>query len=315
MSEKLIQHLSPANWPHSRKSSNSAGWGIFEQQRLVAVIETLPDEIKNGLKIVTFQADAESDAQAFIELAKEQAQLENRQFITIAATTWLRLFLKNGFSQDSGTLTWVRPKPEPIKTLEIRPELETNFNDVETMINQAFWNKFQPGSIEAYLLQQLRKSAIYLPELSRIAIVNGEVGGGIFYSKAEIQTKNQKVPILTFGPLGVAPRWQGTGIGTQLLKTTLALAKQADYQGVVITGVPNYYRQHGFQPTVNFGITLPDGTTPDFLMGYELQSGGLRTIPGIYQENEFFEKLSLTENDHYNERFNQRPAQWFPQQL
>ncbi len=47
MSEKLIQHLSPANWPHSRKSSNSAGWGIFEQQRLVAVIETLPDEIKN----------------------------------------------------------------------------------------------------------------------------------------------------------------------------------------------------------------------------------------------------------------------------
>ncbi len=153
MSEKLIQHLSPANWPHSRKSSNSAGWGIFEQQRLVAVIETLPDEIKNGLKIVTFQADVESDAQAFIELAKEQAQLENRQFITIAATTWLRLFLKNGFSQDSGTLTWVRPKPEPIKTLEIRPELEMNFNDVETMINQAFWNKFQPGSIEAYLLQ------------------------------------------------------------------------------------------------------------------------------------------------------------------
>lgn len=36
---------------------------------------------------MTFQADAESDAQAFIELAKEQAQLENRQFITIAATT------------------------------------------------------------------------------------------------------------------------------------------------------------------------------------------------------------------------------------
>ncbi len=102
---------------------------------------------------MTFQADVESDAQAFIELAKEQAQLENRQFITIAATTWLRLFLKNGFSQDSGTLTWVRPKPEPIKTLEIRPELEMNFNDVETMINQAFWNKFQPGSIEAYLLQ------------------------------------------------------------------------------------------------------------------------------------------------------------------
>ncbi|MGK4179255.1 GNAT family N-acetyltransferase [Lapidilactobacillus dextrinicus] len=315
MSEKLIQHLSPANWPHYQESSNSAAWGIFEQQRLVAVIETLPDEIKNGLKIVTFQADAESDAQAFIELAKEQAQLENRQFITIAATTWLKLFLKNGFSQDSGTLTWLRSKPEPIKTLEIRPELEMDFNDVETMINQAFWNKFQPGSIEAYLLQQLRKSAIYLPKLSRIAIVNGEVGGGIFYSKAEIQTKNQKVPILTFGPLGVAPKWQGTGIGTQLLKTTLALAKQADYQGVVITGVPNYYRQHGFQPTVNFGITLPDGTTPDFLMGYELQPGGLRTIPGIYQENEFFEKLSLTENDHYNERFNQRSAQWFPQQL
>lgn len=311
-----IQHLTREQWSVASQRLDDEAWGIFERQQLVALVETVPADNGHDLQIMTYKANNRVYGQALIDLVLEQARLENRSNIILTASAAPELFLKNGFQNKKGTLVYQRPLAPAIKTIEIRSETKADFAEVEALINQAFWNKFQPGSFDAYLVSQLRQSAIYVPELSRLAIVNGEIAGGIFYSRAAVHHDGHDVPILTFGPLGVAPKWQGAGIGAHLLKATLKLAQEAGNRGIIITGLPTYYPRFGFQSTDHFGITLADGTAPNFLMGLELQPQGLSAIPGTYAENEFFENLSTEQADQFNQRFtNNSPQQWFPQQL
>ena len=54
------------------------------------------------------------------------------------------------------------------------------------MTQHAFWNKHHLGCDEHYLVHKLRQDKDYLPELSRIAVKDGEIIGCIMYSKARV---------------------------------------------------------------------------------------------------------------------------------
>lgn len=42
--------------------------------------------------------------------------------------------------------------------LSLRPEKPVDYLAVETLTREAFWNKYQPGCVEHYLLHMLRQS-------------------------------------------------------------------------------------------------------------------------------------------------------------
>ena len=161
----------------------------------------------------------------------------------------------------------------------IRPERETDYHETEHMVMRAFWNLHGPGCNEHLMVHKLRVSEDYVPELSRVAELDGKVVGAIFYSKAWIERDGRREEILTFGPLCADPLYQGRGICGRLLEETIALAKEAGYRGICIWGESEYYLRHGFRTTEAFGITGPDGSYSPALMGYELHEGGLSGIP------------------------------------
>lgn len=66
----------------------------------------------------------------------------------------------------------------------IRKERESDYYASELVTKRAFWNKYNPGCSERYLVRRLREDAAYLPELSRVAEADGKVVGLIMYSKA-----------------------------------------------------------------------------------------------------------------------------------
>ena len=113
------------------------------------------------------------------------------------------------------------------------------------MTMRAFWNLHGPGCNEHLLVHKLRESEDYLPDLSRVAELDGRIVGAIFYSKARVVDGDTEHEVLTFGPLAVEPTCFNMGIGSKLLKETLALAKNAGYKGIVICGEPDYYPKHG----------------------------------------------------------------------
>jgi predicted N-acetyltransferase YhbS len=73
-------------------------------------------------------------------------------------------------------------------------------------------------------VKKLRQDKDYLPELSRIALKEGDVIGCIMYSKSRVVDGEEVHEIITFGPLCVEPKWQGCGVGKILLRETMKLA-------------------------------------------------------------------------------------------
>ena len=108
-----------------------------------------------------------------------------------------------------------------IMDILIRKERESDYYASELVTKRAFWNKYNPGCSEHYLVHRLREDAAYLPELGRVAEADGKVVGLIMYSKAVLKRpaktetaetpahKQEEIPILCFGPLCVDPDYQG----------------------------------------------------------------------------------------------------------
>ena len=66
----------------------------------------------------------------------------------------------------------------------IREERKEDYKATEWMTMRAFWNLHGPGCNEHLLVHKLRTAEEYLPQLSRVAEMNGKIVGAIMYSKA-----------------------------------------------------------------------------------------------------------------------------------
>lgn len=176
--------------------------------------------------------------------------------------------------------------------IEIRKETEADYLATEEMCMRAFWNLHGPGCDEHLFVRKLREHDDYLPEISRIATVDGKVAATIMYSKAMIRDGGKEYPVITFGPLAVDPMYQNTGIGGELLRYTMELARKAGFPGILIFGEPKYYPKHGFVTADHFGITDANGNNFDAFMAYELQEGAFENSKGKFYETALLETLT-----------------------
>ena len=320
---------------------NAFAWGVLIDGELIAAIETDQELWSNRLRITELWVVEEYQKQgighALIEVAKEQARLERRRAIILETQSCnvnaIDFYQHEGFTLiglDTCCYTnndlqrkevrlefgWF---PEEKKRLtdeevEIRMETESDWYDVELMTQRAFWNKHQPGCDEHYLVHKLRHHEDYLPELSRIAVKDGQVIGCIMYSKSRIVDGEDTHETITFGPLCVEPRWQGCGVGELLLRETMSLAANKGYKGIIIFGEPDYYPRFGFKTCDNFNITTSDGKNFDAFMGIGLAKDSLKGIKGRFHESEVFSNIIKGEVEEYNKGFPKLQKMKFPGQ-
>ena len=185
-----------------------------------------------------------------------------------------------------------------LKNLIIRKETTEDFHATELMTMRAFWNIHGPGCNEHFMVHKLRTASEYLPELSRVAELDGRIVGAIFYSKARVVDGECEHEVLTFGPLAVEPTCFSMGIGSMLLKETFLLAKDAGYKGIVICGEPDYYPKHGFKTCDSFDIHHPAFGNADAFMALPLNDG-FEAIHGLFYEAPVFEECE--DEDKVNE--------------
>ena len=176
--------------------------------------------------------------------------------------------------------------------IEIRKETPKDYHETEAMTRRAFYNVYGPGCDEHLLVHKLRTHKDFLPECSRVALVDGEIAGVIMYFKCMIHGEEEDVEIASFGPLCVDHKYKNCGIGRKLLEETIPLVKAAGFPGIVIFGEPYYYPKFGFQRCKAFGLTDMEGNVSDPFMGLELVAGGLHIKGGRFVESSVLEELT-----------------------
>ena len=92
------------------------------------------------------------------------------------------------------------------QSLIIRPETAGDWRSVENLIRESFWNVYRPGCFEHYVMHRLRSDPAFVPELDFVMEENGRLIGQNMFMRAHIQADDgSKVPIMTMGPICVAP--------------------------------------------------------------------------------------------------------------
>lgn len=171
----------------------------------------------------------------------------------------------------------------------IRQENQTDFDSVYSVVKLAFLNAEHTDHDEHNLVNRLRKSSAFIPELSLVAIVDGEIIGHILFTRIEIHNGSEKSVSLALAPLTVVPDMQGKGIGGKLIEKGHKIAKGLGFSSAVVLGHPAYYPRFGYIPASHFNIRPPFEVPDEAFMVCELAENGLANISGTVQyAKEFF---------------------------
>lgn len=160
--------------------------------------------------------------------------------------------------------------------LTIRNEEPQDYETVETMTRDAFYNLYVPGCVEHYLVHIMREHEDFLRELDFVLELDGKVVGYIMYTKATLTDEAGNVKnILTFGPLCIEPDHQRRGFGKLLMQHSFEKAAAMGYDTVVIFGMPSNYVSSGFVSCKKHNVCVKGDQFPAAMLVRELKPGAL----------------------------------------
>ena len=169
----------------------------------------------------------------------------------------------------------------------IRPEKEEEYRDVENLVREAFWNVYRPGCSEHYVIHVLRDDPAFVKELDLVMEKDGRLIGQNMFMRTVINADDgREIPVLTMGPIGIAPECKRRGYGKALLDCSLEKAAALGFGAVLFEGNIGFYGKSGFDYARNFGIRyhdLPEGADDSFFLCKELAPGYLDGVTGVYQ--------------------------------
>lgn len=168
----------------------------------------------------------------------------------------------------------------------IRPERPEEYCEVESLVRESFWNVYRPGCTEHYVLHQLREDPAFVKELDFVMELNGRIIGQNMFMRAVISADDgRQMPIMTMGPICIAPEFKRKGYGKILLDHSLEKAAELGCGALCFEGNIGFYGKSGFTFAREFGIRyhdLPDGADDSFFLCKELIPAYLNGITGEY---------------------------------
>lgn len=174
-----------------------------------------------------------------------------------------------------------------MQDIRIRQEQPLDYEAVFTLNERAFG---QPN--EARLVNALRGSDAFIPELSMVAETDGRIVGHILFTKIAIRnTDADAFESLSLAPMAVEPDLQNRGIGSKLVRAGLKKAAELGYHSVIVLGHEKYYPRFGFKPASLWDIKAPYDVPDDVFLALELTEGALDGVHGTVKYPEEFDSV------------------------
>lgn len=168
----------------------------------------------------------------------------------------------------------------------IRLETPQDYAEAENLARESFWNVYRPGCLEHYVLHCLRDDPDFVPALDFVMEKDGKIIGQNMFMRAWIAADDGRyIPIMTMGPICIAPAYKRRGYGKMLLDYSLEKAGECGAGALCFEGNIDFYGKSGFTYASEFGIRyhgLPEGADASFFLCKELIPGYLDGITGVY---------------------------------
>ena len=162
--------------------------------------------------------------------------------------------------------------------MTIRQEEIKDHETVYSVVKAAFDSTEHSDGNEHDLVNALRNSGSFIPQLSLVAEQDGEILGHILFTKVDIGGSTQ----LALAPLSVIPGRQRQGIGKALIQEGHRRARELGYRYSVVLGSETYYPKMGYLPAEQYGIQAPFDVPRENFMACQLEKDAPQ-ISGVVQ--------------------------------
>lgn len=204
-----------------------------------------------------------------------------------------------------------------MENIIIRQETKKDYRATEELTREAFWNVYKPGADEHYFVHMMRNHPDFIPELSFVLELEGEIIGNIMYTKAWLEDENRvRKEILSFGPLCIAPKYQRMKLGKMLIEHSFEKARELGYDVNINFGNPGNYMSRGFVSCKKKNVSfIIDGNFPTALLVCELVPGALDGKKWMYIPSN---AADCCENEdavaEFDKTFAPKEKKWMPSQ-
>ena len=178
------------------------------------------------------------------------------------------------------------------KKLLIRPETHKDYKDIIYLIMRSFkeGTNYSDGIDVIALVEEIRDSEYYIPELSFVAELDGKIVGHFLFSKFPLSTDINgghgdvdETETVLLAPVSVHADHFRLGIGKAMLDMGIEKVKEKGYKGIIVEGNYNFYNCVGFRTSSEYDIYPTSGypmTEPRCMMCQEMYEGSLKDIHG-----------------------------------
>ncbi|SDN37885.1 GNAT family N-acetyltransferase [Bacillus sp. OK048] len=171
----------------------------------------------------------------------------------------------------------------------IKQEIPDDYKTTEKVVKRAFLHEEYSDKKEHILVNRIRKSESFIPELSFVALnQDNEMVGHVLLSKIKIVDGDNAFDSLALAPVSVVPEQQKKGIGRQLIYSALKKAKEIGFHSVIVLGHKDYYPRFGFKPASLWGIKAPFEVPNEVFMALELTENALIDVQGVVHYSSAF---------------------------
>src|SRR5579871_1327540 len=108
--------------------------------------------------------------------------------------------------------------------LHIRPENARDRDAIREVNEQAFGRPLEAGIVE-----KVRQSPGFVPDLSLVAEREGQIVGHALFSEVTLEGETASWTVMALGPIAVRPAYQKQGIGGQMIRSGITRATALGY--------------------------------------------------------------------------------------
>lgn len=172
----------------------------------------------------------------------------------------------------------------------IRPENPKDYKDIISLILRSFkeGTSYSDGTDIVALIEEIRGSKYYIPELSFVAELDGKIVGHFLFSHFPLSKTPEgeyidSNDIVMLAPVSVHADYFHKHVGVTMLTLGIRKVKEYGFKGITVEGDFHFYNRVGFKTSSEYRIYPTSGypmEEPRCMMCQETYEGSLDGIQG-----------------------------------